>query len=248
MKNLDNLEWTYLNEGLKFSLIRGDAGKEILSAYNKEVKNEYLNHCSLLNVLGNFNGKDIVGGSNVYENILLNEILKNEGIRTATPSDIELILKEDKLNFMNNRYTDIGVLLNGIGDINRASSIRLFNQIKKSNKNIELPVIIPLNSLKLIKNKGIFNLLDIELNENPKIISAQQLILEEEKNSKRFNKTNEEGSPLIDLHGNREVYLRRDKGLFRYCFLTNNSISASYSILETSEQDKGITILVKENN
>lgn len=246
MEKLDNFEWIALNCGLKFSLLKGDAGKEILLVYNERVKTKFSNHLSVFNVLGNSNLKDVFGGSNIQGNILLNELLQEEGIRTATPSDIELILNENKLDFMKNYYTDVAVLLNGKGEINSTNAGKLVSQVYDINKDTEFPVVIPLDSLRLIKKDGSkYNPLEIEFNENPEIISAPQLIYEGE-TSKRFNHSNKNGIPLIEPHGNRQVYIRKDKGLFRSCLLHNSDIAYNYSNLEATESDKGIIILVKD--
>ncbi|MBS3152495.1 hypothetical protein J4230_03745 [Candidatus Woesearchaeota archaeon] len=93
-------------------ILRGNFGREFLAEYNGRVRDKYRNN-SILRVLSESNG--LVKGSNSFAVVLANEILAQEGLRTATQADLELILRYRPDLKLRENYEDIGLVLRSEG-------------------------------------------------------------------------------------------------------------------------------------
>ena len=244
MKNLDNFEWKSAGDtNLNFSFINAAEGAELLEKYNRIVKEDYQDNEWLMGVLAK--DRNAIGGCNIYSAILLNQILREEGIRTATPRDIEILIQNKCLQ--NGKFlTDLGLILRGEYNDYLDSFKTLNNQIKDSGHNFNTSLVIPLTGLNLKDISGKHNKnLEVRLNSDAQIIPVAQLSYDGE-NIKYFNRTDENGMPQIGEKGERQVNTRPGNGIFRYCLsFLNFNIITTYSRLDSSEPEMGRVILIK---
>ncbi|MEK9207277.1 MAG: hypothetical protein AAB922_02265 [Patescibacteria group bacterium] len=136
---------------LQIGFMEGDFGRAFLEEYYRRVKADYKGN-SVLDVLKYEN--DVVKGSNSFAVVLANQILRQEGLRTATQADLEKALKAGALN-LRGTYEDTGLVLMAYADRDNDRNNPLIkdlaNQIRaKGIKfNSKNPVIIPLTGLEL---------------------------------------------------------------------------------------------------
>ena len=74
---------------IETDFLRGAFGEEVLKEYQATAKRDYNNN-KALNLLS-FRG-ELVTGSNPFAIALLNQILRQEGLRTSSQADLERIL------------------------------------------------------------------------------------------------------------------------------------------------------------
>ncbi len=187
----------------------GDFGKEALGEYKERASEDYNNnrYLTVLNFQDN-----VVKGSNPFAVVLMNQVLAQEGIRTATPVDLGLILKTGAFD-LRSQYEDVALVLRGTDGPNSYLAKDLEYQLKTRGE-VQYPLMIPLASLELEKDNSSNSLygLVFKLKEDSELISAPQLV--DENNGRRFSETNEQGLPIFDLSGSRILYTR-DSGLSR---------------------------------
>ena len=187
--------------------LEGSDAEAFLEEYNVRVKENY-NDNKNLKVL--FYDNSLVKGSNAFAPILVNQILENQGYRTATLSDIEQTLRDgDTLDIKGNYYVDLGIVLRSRGNPNSYLANNLADQIENRKIKLNNPLYIPSSSLELIcddrsKDYG----LSFKSKENAEIIEAPQFIIENDR--KKFSKTNEKGFPIFDENGSRRIWTRKD--------------------------------------
>src|SRR3989304_9360456 len=87
--------------------LEGDFGKAFLDEYKGRVKSDY-NGNSKLDILRY--GDNIVKGSNPFAVVLANQILRQEGLRTASQADLEKALRVGTLNLIGT-YEDTALVL-----------------------------------------------------------------------------------------------------------------------------------------
>lgn len=119
------------------ALLVGDFKEGFLEEYQGRVEADFRN-VDALNVLRN--GK----GSNPYSVVLANKILREIGLRTATPADIERILVERNLD-LSGACVNMGLVLRDGDDPNKYLAKDLIRQLRSQ----KLPVMIPLAGLDL---------------------------------------------------------------------------------------------------
>jgi hypothetical protein len=194
--------------------MEGYFGKAFSEEYQGRVKADYQNS-SALNVLNYRN--DIVSGSNPFAVVLANQILGQEGLRTATQADLEKALKVGALN-LRGFYEDTGLVLRSEEDRdysrNNALSRELAKQVKE--RGIKLnqrnPVMIPLIGLEVEKADNDYGLTFI-LKEDAEIYNVP--ILNQETGSFSSEDIDEKtGLPVKLGQGNRTLYTR-NSGLSR---------------------------------
>jgi len=134
----------------------GDFGKAVLKEYKGRIENDYTDNrpldilpSSALDVLHYEDG--IITGSNPFAVVLVNQILKEDKLRTANQSDLEKILKTNLLN-LDKTYTDSALILRSSGAPNSYMAKILINQVRKRNPKFKFPIMIPLYGLGLVKD------------------------------------------------------------------------------------------------
>ena len=184
------------------NFLGGNFGKAVLKEYKQRAKSDY-NNASVLNVLEYENG--VVKGSNPFTAVLINQIIKSEGLRTATQADLEKILKINAFD-LRGFYEDPALVLRNEGEPNKYLAQHLAKQIKaRQNKNKnKYPVMIPLNGLELKNDQNSDYGLAFKLTDETEIIYAPEL--NNKNNNKTFSQTNENGLPIFNEQGNRNLY------------------------------------------
>ena len=136
--------------------LTGNYGREFLKEYNGIVDNDYDGN-SVLKVLEWNDEKEVVTGSNDYSVVLANMIFikRGENLRTATPADLEKILKNKTL-VLEDHYEDSALCWRSNKDPNIYLAKALYESYK--NKGIIFkegtPYICPLFSLSLKKDSN----------------------------------------------------------------------------------------------
>jgi len=205
--------------------LSGKFGKEFLGEYNKVVKREYGN-ANALRVLNWDDGEDLVVGSNPFAIAVANQILQKKDIRTATQSELEAILKGNKLPFRDH-YEESSLVWRSHETPNDYLALDLYNQFKAKGINLVKgkAYVLPLYALGLRKDNNSPNKLSFVLSETPVYFEApilnepsQQLF----KNSDIYAQT---GLPTkVQSSGDRKIYTRnwheyavKNSGLSRLC-------------------------------
>ena len=182
--------------------LRGDFGKEVLAEYEGRAKSDYGN-ADALNVLSYSNG--VVIGSNPFATVLINQIVRANGLRTATPADLEKALSVGI--DLSEGYSDSALVLRSVEEPNKYLAENLANQIK-ARGNKKYLAMIPLNGLELVKDASSPHGLAFQLREDANIIYASIL----GKDTGNFN--SEDINLAIGLperlgNGNRTLYTRK---------------------------------------
>lgn len=212
----------------------GDFGKAFLEEYQGRVEADYKRNGNL-NVLRYDSG--VVRGSNSFAVVLANQILRQEGLRTANQADLEKVLRLGVLP-LRGTYEDTGLVLRSEEDGDYSKNTLLARDLAKQVKErgIELspknPVMIPLTGLELENADNDYNL-KFRLREDAEIYNAPIL------NEKNGNFSSEDidgktGLPTKLGEGNRTLYTRGSglSGLGLYyglgLFSDGGSLGSSY--------------------
>jgi hypothetical protein len=179
-------------------------GEAFLGEYNGRVASDFGN-APVLRVLSYDNGT--VKGSNPFAVVLANKILGQEGIRTATPADLEKILKLKALG-LSGTYEDSALVLRNGDEPNSYLAKDLDKQVKKRLGKLSAPVVIPLAYLAVRKDASSPHGVSFDLTEGSELIKAP--ILVEKYNGKSFSQTDKYGLPSVKGigDGNRTLYTR----------------------------------------
>jgi len=206
----------------------GDFGKEFLKEYNGKAKADYSNN-SNLQVL-NYDDK-IVKGSNDFAVVLANQILRQEGLRTATQADLEKILKINALD-LRGTYKDSGLVLRSEDGANKYLAQNLAKQLRARNKKTRFPVAINLADLELVNDKDSNYGLAFKLTERANPIYAP--ILNKPGNFNSEDIDEKTGLPKQTKGGNRILYTRKD-GLSGLCLLRDLNLGSNGGDLASSD-------------
>ena len=155
------------------NFLKGDYGRYILERYNAIVKEKFNNN-GKLKVLNYNKENDIIVGSNTYAVPIVNEIVEEDGLHTATQADLENILKLNALN-LEGIYEDSGLALKSEGEPNSYLAKKIYQQIKAINKKTKLPIMTPLSSVRTVADSESPFGLAFELKEDTQIIYAPVL-------------------------------------------------------------------------
>ena len=107
--------------------LEGDFGKEVLNEYKGRAK-DYNKHLDILSYKYN-----IVQGSNPFAVVLMNKVLNEEGLKTASQSDLEKAIKLNALS-LNGTYEDTALILRNENNPNSYLAKHLMKQVKERNK------------------------------------------------------------------------------------------------------------------
>jgi hypothetical protein len=143
----------------------------------------------------------------------MNKILSKQGLRTATPADVQRIINMDE-NFLKGVYTDLGIVLRSIENPNKYLAAQLAEQsirrnYKYSNSN---PLVFKPSDLELILDSNSPSGLGFNISEQSTPFNAPKL--SNKNHGKKFNLTNYTGMPVFDKDGTRTNYTN-DNGLHR---------------------------------
>ncbi|MBR9691466.1 hypothetical protein GOV06_01645 [Candidatus Woesearchaeota archaeon] len=194
------------------TFLSGDFGRDFFKEYQARVKADY-SDASYPSLEAPFRvlkrRKGIVIGSNVYAVVLANQILREVGLRTATPADVERTIKSEELN-LSRVYIDTGLILRRYpGNKNRDLVEHLTKQL--SDRCHEPPVMIPLASLDL-RRYAYSSSLTLDLREDAEVIPCDIPCQPAGFNSRDIDEKT--GLPKEYRRGDRNIF-PRGSGLLR---------------------------------
>lgn len=222
------------------NFLEGDFGKAVLEEYKGRVKSDY-NSNHFLNVLSYDDG--VVKGSNDFAVVLINYILNQEGLKTASQSDLEKIIKLNALD-LPGFYEDSALVLRNTDNPNKYLAGNLMKQIKKRNKKQKMPVMIPLTEFQLTNDSNSDYGLAFKLKENAEIIYAP--ILNKEYGNFHSKDINEKtGLPKKLGNGNRTLYIG-NSGLCGFYLYWDLILDSGYDLLSGSNSDGRVVIKTGE--
>ncbi|MFH1376813.1 MAG: hypothetical protein ABIH25_04205 [Candidatus Woesearchaeota archaeon] len=196
-------------EYIKADFLTRDFGKRALEEYQGRVRTDYQGNRAL-SILIYQDG--VVKRSNPFAVVLMNSVLEQEQIRTATAADFGKILRTDALP-LKGQYEDIALVLRNMKDPNSYLAGNLQKQLKARGR-IQYPAMVNLTDLELVNDQDNPHGLSFKLKEDAEVIHAK--VLAKENNSKRFSETDENGLPIFGNigDGSRTLYTR-NSGLSR---------------------------------
>lgn len=220
-----------------YNFLEGDFGKEILEEYNSIVNQDYKNNSALKVLISN----GIVKGSNSYSIFLMDKILEKEGLRTATPSDVQRIINKDN-SFLRNIYFDLGEVLRTEEGANDYLAKQLAKQAKERSYKFSnsTPLVFKSSDLELIVDGNSPSGLGFKIKESATPFNASEL--SDKNDYKKFKTTNENGVPIFDKNGNRINYTR-DNGLSRFVLGRGLGLYSSGGNLAYSDDDGRVVVL-----
>ncbi|MFA5856074.1 MAG: hypothetical protein WC867_01850 [Candidatus Pacearchaeota archaeon] len=242
MENLTTEMYDDEHPSLKFVLTKGEFGKNLYKEYKSLVEKNFDNH-RILNVL-KFYG-DVIKGSNPFSIALFNQIIPEE-LKVAGPKDLEKMIRWDFYS-IRGLHNDSGIVLRDNSEPNSYLANKLKMDIYEQ-KILELPVMIPLSELRLIKDDKAPYGLALKLKENAEIYSIP--ILSQEGFFKSEEIDEESGLPKILYESKNEIFDRKlfsldnKHGLTRLYLDPYNDIQTHYPDLNDSYL-AGRVLLVK---
>ena len=214
--------------------LEGDFGKSVLEEYKGRSK-DYNKHLDILSYKDN-----IVQGSNPFAVVLMNKVLNEEGLKTASQSDLEKALKLNALN-LNGTYEDTALILRNENNPNSYLAKHLMKQIKERNKNAKTPIMITLNQLELVNDTASEYGLAFKLKEDAEIIYAP-ILNDEVGNFSSEDIDEKTGLPIKLGKGNRTLYTR-DSGLSRLFLNRSLDLYAWDGNLAGSDSDGRVVVV-----
>ena len=182
------------------NFLEGEFGKAVLEEYKERALKDYRNANALLVLSYSDN---LVKGSNPFAATLVNQIVSQEGLRTATPADLERILTVNALP-LSETYEDSALVLRSEGEPNSYLARNLYAQVKARDKKQKLPVMIPLAGLELVEDQKSQYGLAFALKESAEIIYTP--ILNKDGSFSSENIDEKTGLPTRTGDGNRILY------------------------------------------
>ncbi|MEK6852805.1 MAG: hypothetical protein AABX59_02910 [Nanoarchaeota archaeon] len=146
----------------------GEQGKEVLKEFQERAKADY-NSAKALDILS-YEDK-LAKGSNPFAVVLLNQILRQEGLRTADQADLEEALRLNALP-LKGHYEDTALVLRNDKESNKYLAEYLTAQVKERNPKIKMPVMTPLYGLELVNDQNSDYALSFKLRDDAEIIYA----------------------------------------------------------------------------
>jgi hypothetical protein len=219
----------------------GDFGKYV---HNKIVSKYGANNPFVTAGIVYDNNSGKVKGSRPGYCVAVNEVIREEELITATPADLEKILKSGALD-LRGTYEDSALVLRNENEPNSYEAKDLMKQVKARNPKIEMPVVIPLNGLDIVEDKNSKYGFIFRLRENAEIIYAPTL------NTKGgsfdseciYEKT---GLPVkLNEKGNRTLYTR-SSGLSRLYLDRGLDLDSNGGNVDDSNSDGRVVVVSAE--
>ena len=184
--------------------------------------------------------KDVVTGSKPFAAVLVNDIVSSTGLHTASPADLENILRTDTLP-LRGTYEDTALVLRDEEEPNSYLAKNLMDQLRLRGK-VETPVMIPLKDLTLKNDAQSPYGLAFVLKESAQPVHAP--ILNKESGSAFTSEDVDEkiGLPKKVGKGNRRLWTR-SSGLSRLCMVDGLGLGAGSGNLASSD-DAGRVVVV----
>lgn len=204
--------------------LNGDFGKEVLDEFNTLVTKDY-EGVNALDVLKYSNG--VVKGSNPFAVVLMNQVVRPLGLRTASPADLERALEAGV--DLRGTYEDSALVLRSKSNPNAYLAGNLMEQVKARGE-VNSAVVIPLYGLDLVKDQNSDYGFAFKLREDAEIIEAPIL----NRNTGNFKEVDPKtGLPTKLGEGSRTSYTRKD-GLSRVCLYRDLDLGSNNDVLADS--------------
>jgi len=224
-------------------LLEGDFGKAFLEEYQRRMQADHKN-ASALNVLGYRDS--VVKGSNPFAVVLANQILRQEGLRTATQADLRKALRINALD-LRGFYEDTGLVLRTEEDKdyfkNTPLAKDLAKQVKARGKSFspKNSVMIPLTGFELENADNDYGL-TFRLREDAEVYNAPILSEGGRFDSEEIDERT--GLPTKLGAGNRTLFTR-NSGLSGLCLDDYLGLVSANGYLDNSSE-RGRVVVVKE--
>ena len=206
--------------------LEGDFGKEVA----KEVDSKYKGF-NAVEKIGKYDS-GVVKGSNPLYVVAVNEVIRPEGLRTATQADLEKALKIGVLS-LRGQYEDTALVLRTEGDPNSYLAKHLMKQVKARGSN-NMPVMIPLVGLDLERDSSSPCGLAFKLRDDAEIF-YDPILNKSGGNFSSLDIDEKTGLPKKLSEGDRYFYTRDDKaGLSRLNLSRDLFMYSSWSDLQGS--------------
>lgn len=162
------------SEPIEFGMLAGDFAKVVFKEYLERTKQEYNNAPALRDSLAYLPSQSIDApvGSNPFSICLINKIVKEHGLRTATPSDYEKAIAAN-INLKGTNEVS-ALILNLYADnrVNCPIGKSLISQLRGMYHLRSNHAVIPLDRLDLINDTESYTGLNFKISEGAKIILA----------------------------------------------------------------------------
>ncbi len=233
----DKFEGRNLIEVPRVDYLRGEFGREI----HEEIKVKYADFLVVTENISYDKKDKLVNGSKPYYVVAANEMLRQIGLHTATPVELEMVVSANARNSssglnLRGNYEDSALVLRSEGEPNSYLAGNLLRQLKMRNPKVKLPVMIPLNGFDLERNQDSSSGLSFKLRDDADIIYAPILNLKDG----RFNSQDVDvlaGLPIKLCNEGERYFYTRNSGLSRLCLIVylnlnsyNESLAYSYAI------------------
>ncbi len=209
---------------LEAKLLVGKFGRRFLDLFYAKVDDEFEDIPDLHILMYDKKGQ-IVTGSNIPSAVLANEIFERYApdLRTYTPADIAMLTAPER--GLNRDIVDLAVVLRSgcleppdaenkylIADL--AAQIVVQKENDRGVDSDRLPVMIPINSLRLKRSSHTKQGYAFALKNNATIVYAPQL--DSKNNGKHFQTTEANGLPIFNEDGNKTL-ISCESELCRMC-------------------------------
>ncbi|MBI5148168.1 hypothetical protein HZA33_00645 [Candidatus Pacearchaeota archaeon] len=226
-----------------YSFLTGDFGKAFLKEYKARAARDYISVTSpVLDALSYGKRWEVVEGSNPFAVVLANQILREQGLRTATQADLEKILKSNALK-LKDHYEDTALVFRSVAEPNEYLALNMLREVKGMNGLIAPPIVIPLCSLELVNDANSPHGLAFKLREDTRFFCTDKLA--HENNDKRFSETDKNGMPIFDEKGSRILYTT-NSGLSRLFLGDSLFCRADRGNLADSSVENRIVVVKEE--
>jgi len=152
-------------------------------------------------------------GSNPFAVVLVNQIVGQEGLRTATQADLERVLKTNALP-LRGQYEDTALVLRTEGNPNEYLAGDLMVQIRARNPMAKMPAMIPLSELELVADTSSPHGLRFKIKDSAQVFYDLP-VLSKDGNFSYEDIDERTGLPKdVGVKGDRHLYAR-NSGLSR---------------------------------
>ncbi len=226
------------------NFLESNFGQAVLKEYLGRAKYNYQN-APALNVLS-YDG-NVVVGSNPFAVVLVNQIVGQEGLRTATPADLEKALKTSALP-LRGQYEDSALVLRTEGNPNSYLATDLMQQIITRNPKAKMPSMVPLSDLDLVYDANSPNQLRFKLKDSANIYTGLDILNRRDSKFSSKNIDPETGLPTELGEGSKILHTRRDNaGLSRLYLYWNSDLVSRNEDLADSNYGGRVVVISDKN-
>ena len=207
------------------NFLQGEFGE----AVNNAVVEKYGSFDPIKRISGFSDG--VVKGSNPFYAVAVQEVIAPQGLRVATPVDLEKVLKIGALE-LRGQYEDSALVLRSEDSPNAYLAKDLAKQIR-ANQDLKFPIMIPLNGLALREDSKSDYGLAFDLKDGADVIYSKIL----NKNTNQFSSENidEKTGLPTKLGGEDRTFYTRDSGLSRFYLYRGLDLDSYGSLLAYSD-------------